>query len=385
MNDTRYTTRLAVDLLSTLYGGRDVPRGDGTSRRAIHATTGMVTATLRRSWGVEAILREAVPSYNGESKGKPRTDHRHHAVDAIVIALTSQAMVHKMSAAAANAPSWQSARRSFQGMESPWPNFMDSIRPHVESMIVSHRPEHKMSGALHKDTIYGQPYVFEDRGVVNLRRPVQGIKPAQVSDIPDLAVRHAVETKLSEYGGDSTKFNPENAGTLPYLVTNKGERIPIRKVRIRESKNADALLELPGKRFVQSDEIHHVELFVQREGRKEVWVHNPVTLMEAYSRHRRNESVISRELEDDPGAEFLFSLMKGDMVELDYNGQRGIYRVKKFYSSGQLWFAHANNAQPDKDQQRDKTRWSKNPNALKQLRPRKVVVDLLGKIHPAND
>ncbi len=75
MNDTRYTTRLAMDLLSTLYGGRDIPRADGTNRRVIHATMGMVTATLRKSWGLEAILREALSSYNGENKGKPRTDH----------------------------------------------------------------------------------------------------------------------------------------------------------------------------------------------------------------------------------------------------------------------------------------------------------------------
>jgi CRISPR-associated endonuclease Csn1 len=138
MNDTRYTTRLAVDLLSALYGGRDIPRGDGTNRRVIHATTGMVTATLRKSWGLEAILRETLPSYNGESKGKPRTDHRHHAIDAITIALTSQATVQRMSAAAANAPSLQLERRSFREMEAPWPNFVDSIRPHIESRELSH-------------------------------------------------------------------------------------------------------------------------------------------------------------------------------------------------------------------------------------------------------
>src|ERR1039458_5452573 len=164
-----------------------------------------------------------------------------------------------------------------------------------------------------------------------------------------------------------------------------GERIPIRKVRIRETKNANALLELPGNRFVQSDEIHHVELFVQREGRKEIWAHYPVTLMEAYSRRRRSLPVVSRKLEDDPSEEFLFSLMKGDMVEMDYGERRGIFGVKKFYSSGQIWFAHANNAQQDKDQQRDGTRWSKRPDALRELRPRRVVVDLLGRVYPAND
>jgi hypothetical protein len=107
--------------------------------------------------------------------------------------------------------------------------------------------------------------------------------------------------------------------------------------------------------------------------------------MEAYFRRRRGLPVISRKLEDDSGAEFLCSLMKGDMVEMDYNGRRGIFRVKKFYSAGSIWFAHANNAQPDKDQQRDGTRWSKSPGALRQMKPRKVVVDLLGRVHSAND
>jgi CRISPR-associated endonuclease Csn1 len=270
-------------------------------------------------------------------------------------------------------------------MEAPWPNFVDSIRPYVESMIVSHRPEHKMSGPLHKDTIYGRPYLFEGRSVVNLRRSVQGITPAQILEIPDLAVRQAVEAKLVEHSGDSSKFNPDEPSTLPRLTTNRGEHIPIRKVRVRETKNASALLELPGNRFVQSDEIHHVELFVRRESHKEIWVHSPVTLMEAYFRHRQNTPIVARKLEDDPDAEFLFSLMKGDMVEMNYKGQRGNFRVKKFYSSGQIWFADGNNAQQDKDQQRDGTRWSKRPDALRELRPRKILVDLLGKTHPAND
>ena len=159
MNDTRYTTRLAVDLLSTLYGGRDIPRGDGTNRRVIHATTGMVTATLRRSWGVEAILREAVPSYNGESKGKPRTDHRHHASGRNRDCANQSVYGAADERCRFKAPSWQSARRSFQSMESPWPNFVDSIRPHVTAMLVSHRPEHKMSGAFHDETNYGRPHL----------------------------------------------------------------------------------------------------------------------------------------------------------------------------------------------------------------------------------
>jgi len=77
--------------------------------------------------------------------------------------------------------------------------------------------------------------------------------------------------------------------------------------------------------------------------------------------------------------------MKGDTIELDYDGRRQVFRVKKFYAAGSIWVTHVNNAQKDEEQQRDKTRWSKRPNELKALHPRKVVVDLLGRVHPAND
>jgi hypothetical protein len=59
--------------------------------------------------------------------------------------------------------------------------------------------------------------------------------------------------------------------------------------------------------------------------------------------------------------------------------------VKKFYANGQIWFTSANNAQDDAEQKKRKTTWSKYPNTLRPLNPRKVVVDLLGKVHPAND
>ena len=103
MNDTRYTTRLAVDLLRTLYGGLHVAEADGSTRQAIFASSGSVTATLRKVWGLEGILREALPSANGENHGKPRTDHRHHAIDAIAIALSSSSTIQRMNAYAATA------------------------------------------------------------------------------------------------------------------------------------------------------------------------------------------------------------------------------------------------------------------------------------------
>lgn len=384
MNDTRYTTRLAADLVGELYGGRDIANGDGINRRAIHASSGKITATLRRRWGLEAILREPTASPNGTNKGKARTDHRHHAVDAIAIALTTNSTIQRLSTAAAQAYG-SGTSRVFESLSSPWPYFVDSIRPHVESMVVSHRPEHKMSGALHKETLYGRPYIFDGKSVVNLRRPLAGIPVTQIGAIVDPVVRQKVEAKLLEHGGDTKKFDPEKIESLPVLIGKDGRVMPIKRVRVREAKNDGTLDKLPGNRFVESESIHHFELFVRRENGREIWEHVSVSLLEAYERQRLGQNVVCRKMADVPEAEFLFSLMKGDTVELDYGGTRQIFRVKKFYSTGSIWFTHVNNAQKDEDQKKDRTRWSKRPDALRELKPRKVTIDLLGRVHPAND
>ena len=384
LNDTRYTTRLASKLLESLYGGRDVVSADGTTRRAIFATTGQVTATLRRAWRLESILREPGPAAT-QSFAKPRTDHRHHAVDAIVVALTSERTVKALSTAAGRADRWEMDARAFRRIESPWPNFVDSIRPYVEQMTVSHRPEHKMTGALHKETIYGEPRLFNGKSVVHIRRPLSGIPPGQIDDIVDPAVRDVVRIKLAEMGGDTKRFSDSDLSTLPHLSGKNGQPIPIKRVRVREVKNAEALLALPGRRFVESDSIHHFEIFVCREGSKEIWRHKAVSLFEASQRRRRGECIVRKSLPSNPDANFLFSLMKGDTIEIDQDGRRDIFRVKKFYAAGPIWLTHANNAQPDKDQFRDKTTWSKTPNVLKELHPRKIIVDLLGETHNAND
>ena len=383
MNDTRYTTRLAADLLGTLYGGRDEILADGTKRRAIFASSGQVTATLRRVWGLESILREAMASSNGESKGKPRTDHRHHAIDAIVVALTNERTVRLLSTVAAQAAEWQLDSRVFRRIESPWMNFVDSIRPHIELMTVSHRPEHKMSGALHDETNYGQPHRDGDKTYVSIRKPITSLSAKELTSIVDPVVRAAVQEKAESFGGDLSKC--EAVGDWPLMPNKGGHPLPIRRVRIRKVLEVTPIAEGPRQRFVAENNIHHFELFVRRNAQKEIWCHIPVTLYEAFQRRRRGEDVVSPLLIEELDAEFLFSLMKGDTIEIDHKGARQVFRVKKFYAAGSIWLTHANNAQKDDEQKRDKTTWSKRPNELKALHPRKVVVDLFGRVHPAND
>ncbi|HWR35885.1 MAG TPA: type II CRISPR RNA-guided endonuclease Cas9 [Clostridia bacterium] len=391
MNDTRYTTRLAVDLLSTLYGGRDIQCGDGTSRRVIHATTGMVTATLRKSWGLEAILREAAPAASSERRGKPRTDHRHHAIDAITIALTSQAMVQRMSVAAAGAPGWQQDRRVFRGMESPWPNFVDSIRPAFERMTISHRPEHKLSGAFHDETNYGKPRLEGKKSYVHIRKPITALSEKDIANIVDPVVRRAVEEKFVLLGGDLSRCEATN--DWPSLPATSG-RIPIRKARIRKVLNVSTIGKGNRERFVMPSSNHHVEIFAELDanGKEVRWEPEIVSLLSAAERMQKGEPVVARVYPGTNEYAFKFSLMGGDTVELHRNCDHKagccvteIYRLRSIEGAGVLFFVRATDARLIKDIALAKERWRPGADSLRRMDCRKVVVDLLGRVHPAND
>jgi len=387
LNDTRYTSLLAARLLSTLYGGRDVVK-DGTSRRVIFASTGAVTATLRQNWGFEQILRGILPAEPGETRGKPRTDHRHHAIDAIVIGLTRDNIIQAMARASALEP-WQPGTRCWRQVPQPWrtPDFYGGVEQRVREMLTSHRPEHKVNGELHKGSNYGRPYMHNGTPTVHTRKLISAFKVGDIEAddvIVDRAVRDIVRTKLGEVGGNPKAFEkPEN---MPYMTTPAGKRIPIRKVRIRETRSPLRVGEGPRERYVASGGIHHVELFVRRdEKRRETWDSRVVQITEAYERRREKTPVVARILEGDLEAQFLFSISKDDTLEIQDGDLRRIVRVKLFYDNKQIFYVPVNDAHLDADQKKLAIVKSKYPNSLRPLEPRKVVVDLLGRVHPAND
>ena len=283
---------------------------------------------------------------------------------------------------------WQPGTRSWRRVPEPWtsPEFLDTARRQVEQMLVSHRPEHKVSGELHQGTNYGKPYLSNGKPTVHTRRLLSSLSASDIESddvIVDPAVRNLVRTRLRELGGDPKLFDKsENA---PHLPAGPNRTVPIRKVRIRESRNPIRVGHGSRERWVFSGGIHHVELFVARDAkRREFWCSKVVQRTEAYERIRRKQPVVGRSLENIE-AEFLFSIMKDDTVEMVVDGERRIMRVKKFAENGQIWFVPVNDAHEDSEQKKQKLAWSLVPNTLRQRALRKVVVDLLGRVHPAHD
>ena len=156
LNDTRYIGRLAREYLENIC-----------PFNKIDVVTGRLTALLRGHWGLNSILRghnEPEPA----TPKKMRDDHRHHAIDAVVIAMTSRSILQKVSSAAGKAEEQDIGKlfvkdESGRSVIDPWDGFRDEVAEKVRNIIVSHKTKRKTigkasgttTGGLHRETALG--------------------------------------------------------------------------------------------------------------------------------------------------------------------------------------------------------------------------------------
>jgi CRISPR-associated endonuclease Csn1 len=190
LNDTRYATRLLLDLLARMY-----PKDD---TRHVLARPGQLTAKLRRAWGLDDLKKDA--------DGKRKEDDRHHALDALVLAATSEAMLQWLTKAA-QAAERQGAPRGFDFTQvpEPWPGFREHARTAVEAVFVSRAERRRARGEAHAATIK-QVRQIDGCSVVFERKPIEKLT---VSDLENIPVPEP-------YGrvGDPKKLRDELAGEL---------------------------------------------------------------------------------------------------------------------------------------------------------------------------
>lgn len=330
LNDTRAAAVAAARYLSLLYGGEIV---DG--KRKILKPTGQVTAYLRDAWGLNGIL----PSIHREARGaeeaedaagirKSRDDHRHHAIDAVVVALCNQRWIQLLSEA--NRGAAAARKRLFAPVPLPWVGFKEELRNVLKSMNISFRPDHRVTGALHKETFYskvGQSRAGGD--TVRVRKPVHMLSAKEVEQIADPAVRAIVQARLEEVGGDPKKLE----GNWPMLPNRNGAPVPVKKVRIEFNQAVVPIGRGPWQRWAAPSETHHIEIYEVTENGRTRWMGDVVSMREAIQRAARGEPVVRRFA--GPNARFLFSLAKEDTVRL-HGEKEGIWVVKKIKTEGRV-------------------------------------------------
>lgn len=166
LTDTAYAARqVAAYLRDALYAG------DQSGQRRVYVTNGKYTALLRRDWQLFQSLkprsdtagsRTAAASQEPAPAEKERADHRHHAIDAVAIALTDPRIEPILARQAADAEVYHE-RTGHWPQRTPLPppwgaveEFRSQVLTAVDQLVVSHRPvKRRVVGAFHEETAYG--------------------------------------------------------------------------------------------------------------------------------------------------------------------------------------------------------------------------------------
>lgn len=307
--------------------------------RRVSASEGGVTARLRSLWGYDDILHtlnldrydsmgetERV-SREGETTEKlrikdwsKRKDHRHHAIDALVVASTRQGYIQRL-----NRVSSESEREAMSGeIEMQKTTKTDKLsllerwltqRPHlsvravsdkVAEILISYRPGKRVvtrgrniylrhgkkcvqsgllvpRGPLSKETVYGQITVNGEPQIV-CKYDLHSLKAKDVDYVVDLALRKRLKELLAQHGG---KEKEAFAGDV--YMDEAGTQGPIRSVRcftgldrgkmkaVKYDEQGDAV------GFVSPRNNHHLAIYRTPKGKLEESI---VTFWDAVDRAR---------------------------------------------------------------------------------------------------
>lgn len=371
LNDTAYAATTAARYLGALYGGVN----DANGEKRVYATSGQATAYFRSLWQLNGILNDG-PTENGGRAKKSRADHRHHAIDAVVIGLTSAGMIKRLADAAQRAPAER--RRKFASLQAPWPDFVESIRAEVDRIVVSHRVSKKVSGALHEETIYSQPKV--DRKV-RVRKPLASLTKNEVEEIADETVKALVLAKLN---GDDPKKAFTDGKNLPCFETLDGRKIPIKRVRIKKTVPTFQLGDGRSARHVASESNHHIEIFAELDQRlNEVeWDGKIISLADAFERSKNRQPIVQRDF--GKARLFKFSLCPGEVIEWGDKGSRRLMVVRAA-TGRQIALVPITDARRKEQMVKDGSYTRPTLDTLRRRAARKVCVGPLGDVSEAHD
>lgn len=229
LNESRYIAKEAVKLLKQVC-------------RNVHSTTGSVTEFLRHQWGYNEVLKQLnwdkyvaagmVKDDKIEGWSK-RDDHRHHAIDALVVACTKQSHIQQLNTLNSSITrenllaevkdksesGWQ-AKRSLleQSIYVNQPFTTQQVKDAVSKILISQKPGKRVTamgrnmlknghiqrtltprGFLHKETVYGKIRRYSQEKVpLNARFNL-------LENIVQPNEKRLVAERLEQFGNDPKK------------------------------------------------------------------------------------------------------------------------------------------------------------------------------------
>ena len=308
---TQYISRKATEILK-----------DGI--RYVWSSEGSVTSTLRHLWGYDKIL-EDLNFERYKSMGETQTilvkrglaeqeverikdwnkrkDHRHHAIDALVVACTRQSYIQRLNRLSSEedrqsmqselGSSYSPSKEERMQLLDKWltaqPHFSaQAVRDYVRGILVSYRPDRRTytksrnkvkikglvslqtgiltpRGALSEETIYGAIQVDGSKKIV-CKYSLDKLQGKKVQRIVDEGIQRIVKARLEAYNNDAKKAFAEP------LYSDAAQTKQIRSVRCFTGRVREKLIPLrrndAGEEiaFVAPGNNHHVAFYRDSEG-----------------------------------------------------------------------------------------------------------------------
>ncbi|MFD2528894.1 type II CRISPR RNA-guided endonuclease Cas9 [Polaribacter marinaquae] len=397
LNDTRYISKEAKNYLSKICSN-------------VLVAPGQMTATLRHHWGLNSIL-------NKEDETKTRDDHRHHAIDALVMACSTRSHLQELSKR-----NRYNKNHDLKDFPDPWLNFRQDAENAVAQILVSHKNHKSLltvrthstkkkgvvhknigvaaRGQLHKESVYGLRKAPNSKEAFHIRKPLESLTTEKhLEKIVDDSVKQLIYKRILNIGGFIKGKIPketffvvdENGIKQPqiFLPNRNGLPVPIKKVRIKENIGGAEKLKENINQYVNPRSNHHVLIYKDIEGNLKEDV---VTFWTAIERKRQGIDVI--QLPKD-GEEIVTTLQINDMFllglsenEINLNSSnyqllnQYLYRVQKL-SSKYYEFRLISESKIDKKsipQYRRITGYGEGIGGWLTHKPIKIKVNSIGKI-----
>lgn len=389
LTDTQYLSRLAGKYLRSLYPTKD--------EGSVYVIPGRMTAMLRRLWGLNSLLPDHNYVENAHSGApKNRLDHRHHAIDAAVIAVTTRGLLQRIARAAGQAED-RDLDRLFDGLDQPWDGFREELGEKLMRTIVSHKADHGRkgkpspgrdvtSGQLHNETAYGLTGAVNRNGdsLVVYRLALASLQPKDLAD-PERMTDKALQTALYETtrGKTGTAF----LKALEDFAKRPGPWQGIRRIRVRKPLQVIPIYDGAGRPYkgYQGDSNAVYNVWRLPDGK---WVTHWIDregvsrsgIVSTFDYHQRNFV----EHRPHPAARKILSLRQNDLIAVDRDGGRQLMRVQKYGQNGQIFLIAHNEAgkMTDRDKNPDDPFKFYGPGAgaLQKMRARQVRIDPLGRV-----
>ncbi len=263
LRDSQYIAKKTIQILGNIC-------------KKVHTTTGKVTDRLREDWGLIDIMKEInfdkyerIGLTNTEKGEKgdtiykikgwaKRDDHRHHAMDALIVAFTKPSHIQYLN----NLKAKSNKTSSIYGIEQkelyrdhknklrfkkPFPNFRGEAKSVLENMLISFKAKNKTAtkninkikikdknkfkkqvvltprGPLHKDTLYRKIKRYQTKQ----KKIDATLDLHKINSVANFKHKNALINRLQEFNNNFKKaFSGKNSFTKNPVLDCNGKTLP---------------------------------------------------------------------------------------------------------------------------------------------------------------